>query len=230
VPAYEQLDEAFLIRLAGLRQHEHVTVEFQPHRAVRTTASPKPAPDRGKYRPEHLCRPSQRYEQISGGSNGVPSGAWRRSGRARRRHLLHIQLKELRPQIAGHLGESLGIGVFLRQDQDRTSDPNSDLEVPVIIAIVDFDTSTTDRPAALACLDADREEVRAMPGNVAFRIYASREDPQRVTIVHEWDDQASFEGYQKSSSFARFGETIRPLMVGTPVSRRFHAELLTTVN
>jgi hypothetical protein len=27
-----------------------------------------------------------------------------------------------------------------------------------------------DRPAALAQLDADRDQVRAMPGNVAFRV------------------------------------------------------------
>lgn len=99
----------------------------------------------------------------------------------------------------------------------------------MFIAIVDFDTSTTARPTALACLDTERDQVRAMPGNLAFRIYASREDHQRVTIVHEWDDQASFDGYQDSSSFARFGEAIRPLMIGAPVSRRFRAELLATV-
>jgi quinol monooxygenase YgiN len=100
----------------------------------------------------------------------------------------------------------------------------------MFIAIVDFDTSTLDRPTALACLDAERDQVRAMPGNLAFRIYASREDHQRITIVHEWDAEASFDAYQGSSSFARFGEAIRPLMIGTPVSRRFRAELLATVN
>jgi quinol monooxygenase YgiN len=68
-----------------------------------------------------------------------------------------------------------------------------------------------------------------MPGNLAFRVYASREDDTRITIVHEWDGDASFAGYQRSNSFARSGEVLRPMMTGTPVSRRFRAELLETV-
>jgi quinol monooxygenase YgiN len=99
----------------------------------------------------------------------------------------------------------------------------------VLIAIVDFATTAADRPAALAQLDRERAEVRAMPGNRAFRVYASREDGTGVTIVHEWDDEASFRGYLDSDSFARSGQVVRPLMTGTPVSRRFHAELLETV-
>jgi quinol monooxygenase YgiN len=99
----------------------------------------------------------------------------------------------------------------------------------VLIAIVDFSTAVTDRPAALAHLDGERDRVRAMPGNLAFRVYASREDETRVTIVHEWDDLASFDGYQRSDTFARFGEMIRPIITGAPVSRRFRAELLETV-
>lgn len=99
----------------------------------------------------------------------------------------------------------------------------------MFIAIVDFDTAATDRPAALNHLDTERDQVRAMPGNLAFRVYGSREDDSRITIVHEWDDEASFDGYLRSSSFTRSGEVLRPLMTGAPVSRRFHAELLATV-
>jgi quinol monooxygenase YgiN len=99
----------------------------------------------------------------------------------------------------------------------------------VLIAIVDFSTAATDRPAALAQLDGERDRVRAMPGNLAFRVYASREDETRITVVHEWDDEASFDGYLGSDSFARFGEVLRPIMTGAPVSRRFRAELLEAV-
>jgi quinol monooxygenase YgiN len=98
----------------------------------------------------------------------------------------------------------------------------------MFIAILDF--STSDRPAALAQLDAERDEVRAMAGNLAFRVYASREDESRVTVVHEWDDETAFAGYLGSDAFARSGKVIRPIMIGAPVSRRFHAELLETVN
>ena len=99
----------------------------------------------------------------------------------------------------------------------------------MFIAILDFSTAAEDRPAALAQLDAERDQIRAMPGNLAFRVYAAREDGTRVAVVHEWQDEESFAAYLESDAFARSGEVIRPLMTGTPVSRRFHAELLETV-
>jgi quinol monooxygenase YgiN len=100
----------------------------------------------------------------------------------------------------------------------------------VFIAILDFSTIASDRPAALAQLDSEHDQVRAMPGNLAFRIYASRENETRITVVHEWDDETSFAGYLESDSFARSGKALRPIMTGAPVSRRFRAELLETVN
>jgi quinol monooxygenase YgiN len=100
----------------------------------------------------------------------------------------------------------------------------------VFIAILDFSTTASDRPAALAQLDSEHDQVRAMPGNLAFRIYASRESGTRITVVHEWDDETSFAGYLESDSFARSGKVLRPIMTGAPVSRRFRAELLETVN
>ena len=99
----------------------------------------------------------------------------------------------------------------------------------MFIAIVDFDTAPADRESALAQLDGERDNVHAMPGNLAYRVYASREDDSRVTIVHEWEDEESFARYAKSEAFARSGLMIRPMMTGTPVSRRFRAELVETV-
>lgn len=99
----------------------------------------------------------------------------------------------------------------------------------MFIAILDFDTAAADRPAALAQLDREYEEIRAMPGNLAFRVYASRQGGTGITVVHEWEDEASFAGYQESDSFARSGTVLRPMMVGSAVSRRFHADLLETV-
>jgi quinol monooxygenase YgiN len=99
----------------------------------------------------------------------------------------------------------------------------------MFIAIVDVTTAATHRPAALAHLESEQERVRAMPGNVAFRVYASPENETGITIVHEWNDAASFAGYQESDSFARSSDVLRPMMTGAPVSRRFHADLLETV-
>jgi quinol monooxygenase YgiN len=99
----------------------------------------------------------------------------------------------------------------------------------VFLAILDFSTASADRPAALAQLDGEADQIRAMPGNIAFRVYAARADDTQITVVHEWDDQASFAGYLASDAFARSGEILRPMMTGAPVSRRFQAELLETV-
>jgi quinol monooxygenase YgiN len=59
-----------------------------------------------------------------------------------------------------------------------------------------------------------------MPGNVAFRVYACREDQTRTTVVHEWQDEAAFAGYLASDSFARSGAVLRPMMTTAPESRR----------
>jgi quinol monooxygenase YgiN len=99
----------------------------------------------------------------------------------------------------------------------------------MFIAILDFDTAAPDRAAALAQLDRESGQVRAMPGNVAFRVYAAREADTRVTVVHEWQDEESFAGYLASDSFARSGEVLRPMMAGAPLSRRFRAELVEAV-
>ncbi|MEU7876025.1 antibiotic biosynthesis monooxygenase [Dactylosporangium sp. NPDC049140] len=99
----------------------------------------------------------------------------------------------------------------------------------MFIAILDFRTAAADRPAALAQLESERDQIRAMPGNIAFRVYASREDDATVTVVHEWEDEEAFAPYLASEAFTRSGAVLRPMMTDAPVSRRFHAELLETV-
>ncbi len=99
----------------------------------------------------------------------------------------------------------------------------------MFIAILDFATTPEDRARALAQLEGERPRVRSMPGNIAFRVYASREDHRTVTVVHEWADQASFAGYLASDAFARSNAVLRPLVTDGPVSRRFRAELVESV-
>jgi quinol monooxygenase YgiN len=99
----------------------------------------------------------------------------------------------------------------------------------MFIAVLDLYTTASDRAAALAQLDAERAEIRAMPGNLDFRVYAARDNEEAVAVIHEWADQPSFAAYLASDSFARSGTVLRPLMSEPPVSRRFHASLLETV-
>ena len=99
----------------------------------------------------------------------------------------------------------------------------------MLICLLDLRTTAADRDAALAQLDAEREEIRAMPGNLDFRVYAARDDEEAVVVIHEWADESSFAGYLSSDAFARSGAVLRPLVTAPPVSRRFRAALLETV-
>jgi quinol monooxygenase YgiN len=99
----------------------------------------------------------------------------------------------------------------------------------MLIAILDLRTTARDRSIALAQLDGERDEIRAMPGNIDFRVYAARENDEAVAVVHEWEDEPSFAAYLASDAFARSGALLRPLVTAPPVSRRFHADLLETV-
>jgi quinol monooxygenase YgiN len=99
----------------------------------------------------------------------------------------------------------------------------------MLIAVLDLHTRASDRAAALAQLDRERDAIRAMPGNLDFRVYAARDSDEDVSVIHEWADESSFAAYLASEAFARSNAVIRPLMSAPPVSRRFHASLLETV-
>ena len=99
----------------------------------------------------------------------------------------------------------------------------------MLIAVLDLRTTPADRITALAQLDAERDEIRAMPGNLDFRVYADRHDEASVTVIHEWVDEPSFAAYLSSEAFERSGAVLRPLLVAPPLSRRFRAELFETV-
>jgi quinol monooxygenase YgiN len=99
----------------------------------------------------------------------------------------------------------------------------------MLIAVLDLRTTSSDRAVALAQLDSEREEIRAMPGNLDFRVYAARDDEEGVTVIHEWADEPSFAAYLSSEAFARSGAVLRPMVTQPPVSRRFSATLLETV-
>ncbi len=99
----------------------------------------------------------------------------------------------------------------------------------MLIAVLDLHTTAVDRPAALAQLDGERDEIRSMAGNLDFRVYAARDDAGAVAVIHEWADEPSFAAYLSSPAFARSGTVLRPMLTTPPVSRRFRAALLETV-
>jgi quinol monooxygenase YgiN len=116
-------------------------------------------------------------------------------------------------------------GTIERSDHDHLEPPGA----LMFIAVLDLRTRATDRATVLAQLDSERDEIRAMPGNLDFRVYAGRDDAGAVTVLHEWVDHPSFAAYLASEAFARSGAVLRPLVTEPPVSRRFSANLLETV-
>jgi quinol monooxygenase YgiN len=99
----------------------------------------------------------------------------------------------------------------------------------MFIAILDLRTRPDDRSAVQERLEAEQGSIRSMPGCVDMRVFPSPRHPSELTVLHEWEDQASFTRYLDSESFRRSGELIRPLLVSAPISRRFTAQLVETV-
>lgn len=99
----------------------------------------------------------------------------------------------------------------------------------MFLAILDVHFEPTDRPAAVAQLEAERPEVRSMPGCIDFRVLVPPANDTDLTVLHEWSDEQSFRAYLGSDAFRRSGLVLRPLMAAAPTSRRFRAELVETV-
>ncbi len=82
----------------------------------------------------------------------------------------------------------------------------------MLIAVLDLRTTAADRPAALAQLDGESDEIRAMPGNLDFRVYADRDDDGAVTVLHDGPTSRRSPPTSPPSAFARSGAVLRPLM------------------
>lgn len=120
------------------------------------------------------------------------------------------------------------VGVRSTAALTRSPSDTRCMTTPAFIAILDFATSPTQRQAAIAQLEHEQPAVCAMRGCIAFRVFSSRQNETDITVVHEWIDQASFDEYLTSDAFARSGEVLRPMLTGTPLSRRFRVELVDT--
>jgi quinol monooxygenase YgiN len=99
----------------------------------------------------------------------------------------------------------------------------------MLIAIVTFKTTPSDRPAAIAALLAEAPTVRALPGCIRFHPLADPADASQIALLHEWADADAFGAYVGSAGFTATGAILRPLMTEPPISRRFAASLLESV-
>lgn len=100
----------------------------------------------------------------------------------------------------------------------------------MLIAHVTFVVAKADSAKALAALVGEAPQVRAMNGCVAFLPFQDPSDPAQIGVLHEWETGDDFAKYATSPEFARVGEILRPMMLKPPVSRRFDAILIESVN
>lgn len=95
----------------------------------------------------------------------------------------------------------------------------------MILVIVEFSVTPENVSDTVAALEIDAAAARAMKGCVAFRSLSTQGSPDKLVLVEEWEDVESFEVYKASDAFAAAMATIKPVMVGAPVSRAFEATL-----
>lgn len=100
----------------------------------------------------------------------------------------------------------------------------------MLIAHVHFTVAAADRDAALEILLGEVQSVRAMTGCLAYLPFADPTNDTGLGVLHEWDSHEDFAAYATSPYFANIGQLLRPMMTAAPVSHRFDATPIETVN
>jgi len=100
----------------------------------------------------------------------------------------------------------------------------------MFIAHVMFHVAPAARQRAFDVLMNEISAVRAMEGCRLFVPFLHPDDSSCIGIIHEWDSAAAMTTYTASAGFAAVGQTLRPMMTSAPISKRFDAQLLETVN
>lgn len=98
------------------------------------------------------------------------------------------------------------------------------------IAHLFFTVAPTQRETALQALMAQAPAIRNMTGCLAFVPFLDPSEGGKLGVIHEWESPADFEAYIASDPFASLSRLLRPMMMGPPVSKRFDAVSLQTVN
>jgi quinol monooxygenase YgiN len=95
------------------------------------------------------------------------------------------------------------------------------MKMDMFVALVDFTVAPNQRDTALKVLLKQVEKVTGLEGCQTFRPYCDPGNEDHVGIIHEWQDEASFDRYLNSDGFARLGAELRPMMTSVPSSRRY---------
>ncbi|MHA7970375.1 putative quinol monooxygenase [Rhizobium sp. CAU 1783] len=100
----------------------------------------------------------------------------------------------------------------------------------MLVVHVRFRVAEHDRQRALDALMANAPATRAMKGCLAFVPFLDPTDGRGIGVLHEWQTGEDFAAYAASPGFAETSAILRPLMTEPPLSRRFDARLIETLN
>lgn len=100
----------------------------------------------------------------------------------------------------------------------------------MLIAHVKFTVAVENRSLAIDTLKSEVDVVCAMKGCIEFIPFLDPTNMDGVVVLHEWETANDFAAYAASDSFATVGQVLRPIMVTPPISKRFDAVLIETVN
>jgi quinol monooxygenase YgiN len=100
----------------------------------------------------------------------------------------------------------------------------------MLIAHVLFIVAEVDSGKALDVLKVEALQVRGMKGCINVIPFQDATNPQRIGIVHEWESAEDFTLYTASPEFARAGQALHPMMLEPPISDRFDANLIRSVD
>lgn len=98
------------------------------------------------------------------------------------------------------------------------------------LAHVTFTVAPDAVKIALEALLAEAPSVRQMAGCVAFIPFADPTVDGGLGVLHEWETADDFAFYLSSPGFSAVNAALRPMMTTSPVSRRFDAALIQSVN
>lgn len=98
----------------------------------------------------------------------------------------------------------------------------------MLIVTVDFTTLPEDREFALATLRAEAPIVRALKGNLGYKLHLDPDVPGGLRLTHHWTDAPSFAAYRATPGFRSVGEALFPKMVGKPATAVYEATLQMT--
>lgn len=72
---------------------------------------------------------------------------------------------------------------------------------------------------ALAAIRTNVAATRAEPGNVDYRFSTDLDEPGRLNVVEQWEDEAALDAHMASAHMAEFMGAIIPMVTGAEVVR-----------